>query len=249
MIQFQSGNTCEYGVIVLPLSVDQSKKMETNAFIKMAQFYNNLIMKRSRRKSRKLTTFYKMHNKVCPQYLCNCLPPTVSSISDHNLRNNENYTTPRSRLRMSLTSFIPSTVSLWNNLDLNVRNSPNISCVKSRIKEKTVKSPEYYGEGSRKLSIFHARLRHQCSSLNSDLYRINITNDPKCQCGAPYEDSIHYLMECPLYQNERYCLFRNLRETNKNIEALLFGNDENSINENSNIFNKVRAYIRQTKRF
>ena len=160
-----------------------------------------------RRKSRKLTTFYKMHNKVCPQYLCNCLPPTVSSISDHNLRNNENYTTPRSRLRMSLTSFIPSTVSLWNNLDLNVRNSPNISCFKSRIKEKTVKSPEYYGEGSRKLSILHARLRHQCSSLNSDLYRINITNDPKCQCGAPYEDSIHYLMECPLYQKREIVSF------------------------------------------
>ena len=38
-------------------------------------------------------------------------------------------------------------------------------------------------------------------------------------------------------------------ETNKNIETLLFGNDEISINENSNIFNKVRAYIRQTKRF
>ena len=32
-------------------------------------------------------------------------------------------------------------------------------------------------------------------------------------------------------------------ETNKNIETLLFGNDEISINENSNIFNKVRAYI------
>jgi hypothetical protein len=38
-------------------------------------------------------------------------------------------------------------------------------------------------------------------------------------------------MECPLYQNERHCLFRNLRETNKNIETLLFGNDEISINE------------------
>ena len=74
-------------------------------------------------------------------------------------------------------------------------------------------------------------------------------NDPKCQWGATYEDSIHYLMECPLYQNERYCLFRNLRETNENIETLLFGNDEISMNENSNIFNKVRAYIRQTKRF
>ena len=91
-----------------------------------------------------------MQSKLCPQYLCNCLPPTVSSISDHNLRNNENNTTPRSRLRMSMTSFIPSTVSLWNNLDLAVRNSPNISCLKSRIKENTGKYPEYYGEGSRK---------------------------------------------------------------------------------------------------
>jgi hypothetical protein len=136
---------------------------------------------------------------------------------------------------MSMTSFIPSTVSLWNNLDLNVRNSPNILW--------------YYGERLKKLSILHARLRHQCSSLNSDLYRINITNDPKCQCGAPFEDSINYLMECPLYQNERNCLFRNLRETHKNIETLLFGNGEININENSIIFNKVRAYIRQIKRF
>jgi hypothetical protein len=36
------------------------------------------------------------------------------------LRNTEYYTTPGSRLRMSITSFIPSTVSLWNTLDLNV---------------------------------------------------------------------------------------------------------------------------------
>jgi hypothetical protein len=77
----------------------------------------------------------------------------------------------------------------------------------SRIKYNTNKSPEYYGEGSRKLSILHTRLSHQCSSLNSDLFRINITNDSKCKCGALFEDSIHYLMECPLYQNERDCLF------------------------------------------
>ena len=76
-----------------------------------------------------------MHSKLCPQYLYNCLPLTVSSISDHNLRNNDAYTAPRSRLRMSITSFIPSSVSLWNNLDINIRNSANISCFKSRIKK------------------------------------------------------------------------------------------------------------------
>jgi hypothetical protein len=38
---------------------------------------------------------------------------------------------------------MPSTVSGWNNLDLTVRNSSNISCFKSGIKENTGKSPEY----------------------------------------------------------------------------------------------------------
>ena len=70
---------------------------------------------------------------------------------------------------MSTTSFIPYTVSLWNHLDLN---RPNISCSKSRIKENTIKSREFYGEGSIKLSMIHARPRHYCSSLNSDLFRI-----------------------------------------------------------------------------
>jgi len=43
-------------------------------------------------------------------------------------------------------------------------------------------------------------------------------------------------MECPLSQSERDCLFRNLRGTDKNIETLLFGNDEANINENYMIF-------------
>jgi hypothetical protein len=51
-------------------------------------------------------------------------------------------------------------------------------------------------------------------------------------------------MECPLYQNERYCLFRNLRETHKNIEILLFGSDEMNMNENSMIFNKVSIHVK-----
>jgi hypothetical protein len=56
---------------------------------------------------------------------------------------------------------------------------------------------------NKKLSQLMDCPRPTNSSLNSDLYRINIINDPKCQCGAPYEDSFNYLMECPLSQNER----------------------------------------------
>jgi len=75
---------------------------------------------------------------------------------------------------------------------------------KSMIKKNVIKSPEYYGEGSIELSILHARLRHQYSSMNSDLFHINITNVSKWQSGSPFEDSIHYIMECPLHQNENF---------------------------------------------
>ena len=34
----------------------------------------------NRRKNRKLTIFYKIHNKLCPPYLINCLPPVTSDV-------------------------------------------------------------------------------------------------------------------------------------------------------------------------
>ena len=127
-----------------------------------------------RRSYRKITIFYKMHNKLCPSYLYNCLPPLTSDVSGYNLRNSNNYVLPRCRLRTSASSFIPSTTEIWNNLDMETRNSPTLSTFKNKIKENVFKSPEYYNEGCRKLNILHTRLRHQCSSLNADLTRVHI---------------------------------------------------------------------------
>ena len=66
--------------------------------------------------------------------------------------------------------------------------------LKSRIKSNTIKSSEYYGEWSRKLKMIHARLRHQCSSLNSDLFRIYITNDPKCHVNMVHLLKIQFII-------------------------------------------------------
>ena len=63
----------------------------------------------------------------------------------------------------------------------------------SRIKTNTNKSSEYYGEGSIKLSILHTRQLHQCRSLNSDIFRIHITNESQWHCGSPLKDSNHYV--------------------------------------------------------
>jgi hypothetical protein len=66
--------------------------------------------------------------------------------------------------------------------------------------------------------ILHTRLRHQCSSLNADLSKIHIINNFKCNCGASFEDAIHYFLECPLYLNERRTLLSNCDDININIE-------------------------------
>ena len=203
----------------------------------------------NRRENRKLTTFYKLHNRCCPDYLVTCLPPLVSDVNTYNLRNSEDYIPPRCRLRVSVNSFIPSSVRLWNNLDPSIRNLPTVSSFKNHIKTNVFKAPEYYREGPRTLNILHSRLRHQCSTLNADLKRINVINNPKCNCGSPYEDAFHYFLECPLYLNQRMTLVAGLNDRDLNIEILLFGSDDDDDQYNSFIFGKVRLYIKQTKRF
>jgi ribosomal protein L33 len=144
------------------------------------------------------------HINVIIKLKCTLCKQTLSNTYLTFIRTMSEYRRSSSRLKKSTKSFLPSTVTSWNNLD------------------HTIKSLAYYGEGSRKLTILSARLRHLCSSLNSDIFRIYITSDPNWQCGSSFEDSIHYIMECPLHQDERYCLSRNQRETHKNIETLLF---------------------------
>ena len=105
-----------------------------------------------------------MPSLFTPPYLFNCLPPVTLAVNKHNLRNNQNYVPHRCRLRTSASSFIPSTVSLWNNLDISRRNSLTLSLFENRVKGDIY---IYYNEGPRKLSTLHTRLRHQYSSLNA----------------------------------------------------------------------------------
>jgi hypothetical protein len=48
------------------------------------------------------------------------------------------------------------------------------------------------------------------------LIKIHTVDDPKCFCGLPIEDVIHYLLEFQLYYNQRISIFKDL--INMNIE-------------------------------
>ena len=64
-------------------------------------------------------------------------------------------------------------------------------------------------------------MRHKCSSLNADLYRINLIENPNCNCSPPYEDAINYFLECPLYQIQRANLFNDIENIELNIYYIL----------------------------
>jgi hypothetical protein len=97
--------------------------------------------------------------------------------------------------------------------------------------------------GSRKCNIIHTRLKHQCSSLGADLFRASIVNDPRCPCGCPLEDDIHYLLECSLYTNARMQLFMNITPyTVISIETLLFGSDNLTDEHNLIVFRCTKIY-------
>ena len=96
---------------------------------------------------------------------------------------------------------IPFEVMLGNLSQL--RNAPTLNRFKQANKNHTIKPPKFYIAGYRILNIIHTRLRHRSSSLNADLFRVHLANGPACICGCAFEDAIHYILECCLYNEAR----------------------------------------------
>ena len=93
-------------------------------------------------------------------------------------------------------------------------------------------------------------MKHRSSSLNDDLFRVRLANDPGCFCGCAFEDAIHFILECCLYNEAREELKLRLVFLHElTIEALLFGNATLTDMQNLQIFKFVLVYIKRTKRF
>lgn len=215
-------------------------------------FESGLESLSSRRERRKLSLFYKMHHKLTPPVFDRLLPPLVADVARYPLRNNENYTLPQNRLTLSENSFIPSTVRLWNNLDIEIRNKPTLHSFKSQLISQTNVHPNHIlnHKGKRTTSILFTRLRHNCSALKYDLYRCNLVDNPSCECGNPCENSYHFFFECPLYVIQRNKLYQNLLMLSEiNLNVIMYGSEGFSLDSNMHIFDSVHQYIRDTNRF
>jgi hypothetical protein len=73
-----------------------------------------------RREVKNLTLFYKIYNNRASEYLSDLIPPTVYETSNYYLCNSQNISQQANRLALLQQSFFPSTIKLWNTLDLNI---------------------------------------------------------------------------------------------------------------------------------
>ena len=82
------------------------------------------------------------------------------------------------------------------------------------------------------------------------IYNNHLKDNAKCDCGYQYEDAEHFFFRCPLYRNQRLQLFTNTRTYHPlSVNKLLFGIDNNTDNENSELFDEVQRYIKNSRRF
>ena len=147
---------------------------------------------------------YKIINNDAPSYLTSLLPHRVNEISNYNLRDNENFEIPFLRLCSFETSFFPSTLKLWNDLDQSFRNLPTLSQFKRRLKKQHLRSNTYSvtSRGERTGDNILTRIRHKCSSLKADLYSVNVVINPFCICGLYIENTEHFFFESSHFDNQ-----------------------------------------------
>ena len=190
--------------------------------------------------------------RVVPTYITDLIPPVIRETTNYPLRNQNNITTPYCRTELFKKSCIPSSISLWNSANDNLRNCPSIDSFKFNLKKESTltKVPIYYTYGDRFLSVMHARIRNKCSNLSNDLCLNHLTQNPFCSCNSEIENAEHYFFRCPKYVNERITMFRETHSFHPlNLNKLLTGDSNLTIENNAKIFEAVQKYIKNTKRF
>ena len=163
----------------------------------------------TRRKKSKLLMFYKILNNEAPDYLIKIVDDYNVHEPPYNLRyNNMRFQTPRTvSFQMS---YFPSTIRLWNTLDMSLKTSTSLLSLKRALNVNLKKPPHYFSIGDRKLNICLCQLRNDKSDLKYDLYNGHLFPSADCGCGSTCDDSYHYFFECPHYINQRKHLMNSL---------------------------------------
>ena len=129
--------------------------------------------------------------------------------------------------------FFPSHVIEWNRFHSSIRNSESLALFKKSIFAfvRVLANSAFQCHNPKGLKLI-TRLRLGLSHLRFHKFKHSFqdTLNPICNCGT-VETTVHYLLHCPNFSNERLIFFNKLQSTDANILS----------KDDSNIF-KVLLY-------
>ena len=149
-----------------------------------------------RRYNQKLKFMYKATHGMAPSYIVDLIPQLVCETSRYDLRNSSYITVLPQRTTSFQNSCIPSSVRAWNSLDDQYRSCQTHGSFCYKIKNdlnSSVRFPNYYHKGNRKLATLHCRLRNSCSDLHADLFYNHLSDNALCDCQHEIEDAEHFI--------------------------------------------------------
>ena len=201
-----------------------------------------------------------MYKNKSPPYLYNLVPDRMNFYSTPSSQI-ENISNIKTRSNFFRDSFFPSTITEWNKLDRDIRNSDSLKVFKlsllkfvGPVGNSVFKINNPYG-----LKLL-TRLRLGLSHLRYHKFRHNFQDciNPICVCGLEIETTTHFLLHCPLFQCARQSLLTNIKKIDESIlkkhdelitKTLLYGDDKFDLSCNKSIISLTIEFIVSTERF
>ena len=217
----------------------------------------------TRRLIHKLLFFHRLfyNNPPLPSYITDILTDSRQDATGLTLRNADSLSIPPIHLASFYRSYIPASIRQWNLLPESLRSTTSRSDFAHQVWQRlgAPAPPTMNSFGTKSLNTHHTRLRVGLSTLNAHLFRIQHKNtqSPACACGYQNEDTNHYLLWCPLYDNNRKQLFGAVQSILPNFSSfssksklrmLLYGEN---LNERQKIFvvHHLQTFIFLSRRF
>ena len=204
-----------------------------------------------------LTQFYKIIHRMTTPLVHENLPPRLNS----NYPTNRTFQHYPFMSSFFVNSFFPFSIKRWDQLDPDLRNEPDFTEFKIKLKEKLKPHKfKHYHCGFKYPNTLHTQLRVGRSFLNCHLFPIGLSITKYCQCGN-LESIEHFLLDCKLYDHARVQLFKKLdgllerkpsTYTKHSLCHILLCGEKSHLPEkfvhNKFIFFAVQTFLCRTKR-
>ena len=211
-----------------------------------------------RRWHRKLCYLYKVVVNKSPNYLFKIVP-ACNTI--YNTRNTNGIPLMNVKHNFFKNTFFPSTIIEWNKLDPEIRNSASFHSFKERILKFIRPAPNSIFQCHNPKGIkYLTRLRVNLSNLRDHKFKQSLQDiiNPLCICNLEAETTIHFILHCPYYENERHIFLAGIhsikssildQNDNNIVKTLLYGLDSLSETQNTSILNATMEFLISSNRF